>query len=198
MTACQSDGHLAFCLSKAADCAEVAKLVRVDDGLDRGDPAVDDRLDPAFRIRLQDELECRGLPGRRAARFLRGHRAARGCHGLDGGAGGVSSRQVGHDGKVLAPVIDGRMVALDAKTGAVRWSARVLPEDSTGYSITTTKFSDHVLTLTRTLHDWDANFDFVKAQNGNFSFQFRVHLRANPDVKLDYHQQESPGLQTAQ
>jgi hypothetical protein len=68
---------------------------------------------------------------------------------------------------------------------------------TTGYSITTSKFSDHVLTLTRTLHDWDANFDFVKAQNGNFSMQFRVHLRANPDVKLDYHQEQSPGLETA-
>ena len=41
-----------------------------------------------------------------------------------------------HDGKVLVPVIDGRMVALDAATGAVRWSTRVLPEDSTGSSIT--------------------------------------------------------------
>lgn len=50
---------------------------------------------------------------------------------------GVVNRGIAlHDGKVLAPVIDGRMVALDAKTGAVRWSARVLPEDSTGYSIT--------------------------------------------------------------
>ncbi|MBR9990551.1 MAG: LPS-assembly protein LptD [Gemmatimonadetes bacterium] len=67
---------------------------------------------------------------------------------------------------------------------------------TTGYSITTTEFSDHVLTLTRTLHDWDANFDFVKAQNGNFSFQFRVHLRANPDVKLDYQQSDVRGLQT--
>ena len=68
---------------------------------------------------------------------------------------------------------------------------------TTGYSITTSEFSDHVLTLTRTLHDWDANFDFVKAQNGNFSFQFRVHLRANPDVKLDYSQSDVRSLQTA-
>jgi quinohemoprotein ethanol dehydrogenase len=41
-----------------------------------------------------------------------------------------------HDGKVLAPVIDGRFLALDAKSGGVRWSTRILPEDSTGYSIT--------------------------------------------------------------
>jgi hypothetical protein len=58
------------------------------------------------------------------------------------------------------------------------------------YSLTTGGFTDQFLTLTRRLHDWDANFDFVKAQNGNFSFQFRVNLRANPDVKLDYSQND--------
>jgi quinohemoprotein ethanol dehydrogenase len=50
---------------------------------------------------------------------------------------GVVNRGIAlHDGKVLAPVIDGRMVALDSTSGALRWSARVLAEDSTGYSIT--------------------------------------------------------------
>lgn len=62
---------------------------------------------------------------------------------------------------------------------------------STGYSFTEKEFTDHFLTLTRQLHDWDANFDFVKAQNGNFSFQFRVSLRANPDLKFDYHQRSN-------
>jgi PQQ-dependent dehydrogenase (methanol/ethanol family) len=37
---------------------------------------------------------------------------------------------------VIAPVIDGRLVALEAASGRQRWSARVLPENSTGYSIT--------------------------------------------------------------
>ncbi len=50
---------------------------------------------------------------------------------------GVVNRGIAlHDGNVLAPVIDGRMVALDGKSGALRWSTRVLPDDSTGYSIT--------------------------------------------------------------
>jgi hypothetical protein len=65
---------------------------------------------------------------------------------------------------------------------------------STGYSFTTSQFTDHVLSLTRTLHDWDASFDFVKAQNGNFSFMFRVHLRANPDIKVDYSQSDLRGV----
>jgi hypothetical protein len=61
---------------------------------------------------------------------------------------------------------------------------------NTGYSFTESHFTDHVLTLTRQMHDWDAHFDFVKAQNGNFSFQFRVSLRANPDIKFDYEQRD--------
>jgi hypothetical protein len=65
----------------------------------------------------------------------------------------------------------------------VRWS--------TGYSFSEKEFTDHILTFTRQMHDWDANFDFVKAQNGNFSFQFRVSLRANPDIKFDYHQRSN-------
>jgi hypothetical protein len=67
---------------------------------------------------------------------------------------------------------------------AVQWN--------TGYNFSESAFTDHILTLTRQLHDWDANFDFVKAQNGNFSFQFRVHLRANPDIKVDYEQRDIP------
>ena len=62
---------------------------------------------------------------------------------------------------------------------------------STGYSFSTKNFTDHILTFTRQMHDWDANFDFMKAQNGNFSFQFRVKLRANPDIKFDYQQRSN-------
>lgn len=68
---------------------------------------------------------------------------------------------------------------------------------TTGYSITDGEFADHYLTLTRDLHDWEANFDFSRGINGNFNFQFRVRLRANPDLKLDYQQRGQrpvPGL----
>ncbi|HET9982904.1 MAG TPA: putative LPS assembly protein LptD [Longimicrobiales bacterium] len=59
---------------------------------------------------------------------------------------------------------------------------------NTGYNFTLGQFSDHMLTLTRDLHDWEAHFSFVKAQNGNFTFMFNVNLRANPDLKFDYAQ----------
>ena len=65
---------------------------------------------------------------------------------------------------------------------SVRWS--------TSYNFTASEFSDHILTLSRDLHRWTANFDFVKGPNGNFAFQFRVQLRDQPDLKLDYDQRQ--------
>ncbi len=65
---------------------------------------------------------------------------------------------------------------------SVRWT--------TSYSFTTSEFSDHILTLSRDLHRWTANFDFLKGRNGNFAFQFRVQLRDQPDLKVDYDQRQ--------
>ncbi len=62
----------------------------------------------------------------------------------------------------------------------------------TGYNITEKAFADHVLRLTRDLHRWEANFDFIQTQNGNFSFEFRVALRDERDLKLDYEQRSDP------
>lgn len=65
---------------------------------------------------------------------------------------------------------------------SVRWT--------TSYSFTDSEFADHILTLSRDLHRWTANFDFLKTRTGNFQFQFRVQLRDQPDLKLDYDQQQ--------
>jgi PQQ-dependent dehydrogenase (methanol/ethanol family) len=40
------------------------------------------------------------------------------------------------DGKVFVPTLDGRLVALDARTGAVVWSAQATPKDDIAYSLT--------------------------------------------------------------
>lgn len=66
----------------------------------------------------------------------------------------------------------------------VRWS--------TGYSFTEGDFSDHILSFVRDMHDWTANFDFVRAQNGNFTFQFHVQLKSRPEIKFDYEQRSDP------
>ena len=50
---------------------------------------------------------------------------------------GVLNRGIAlYEGKVLVPVLDGRLVALDATTGRPLWTTRVFPADATGYSLT--------------------------------------------------------------
>jgi hypothetical protein len=56
----------------------------------------------------------------------------------------------------------------------------------TNYSITDGKFGAHQLTLVRDLYRWQANFNFVRTETGNTSFQFSVHLKDLPDLKVDY------------
>jgi hypothetical protein len=57
---------------------------------------------------------------------------------------------------------------------------------NTGYSITSGKFDTHILNVKRDLYRWEANFDFIRAPNGNTRFGFRVHLIDLPDLKVDY------------
>ena len=58
----------------------------------------------------------------------------------------------------------------------------------TGYNVTRSEFSDHVLRLDRDLHDWRATFTFVKSPHGNFLFSFFIQLIDQPEIKFDYDQ----------
>jgi hypothetical protein len=59
----------------------------------------------------------------------------------------------------------------------------------TAYDIERGAFNDHSIRLTRDLHEWQANFDFLQTATGNWSFRFEVSLLANRDLKFDYDQQ---------
>ena len=56
------------------------------------------------------------------------------------------------------------------------------------YNFTQGEFADHVVRLDRDLHDWRATFTFVKSPNGNFMFNFVIHLIDEPDIKLPFDQ----------
>jgi hypothetical protein len=90
----------------------------------------------------------------------------------------------GQSGTSESQLLSGNLSFEPTEKWSVRWS--------TAYSFTDGEFANHVLTLSRDLHRWQANFDFIKAQNGNFAMQFRVQLRDNPDLKLDYDQRSGP------
>lgn len=65
---------------------------------------------------------------------------------------------------------------------AVNWT--------TSYNITEAEFGAHALTLVRDLYRWQANFSFYRTPVGNTSFQFSVHLKDLPDLKVDYNERD--------
>ena len=77
--------------------------------------------------------------------------------------------------------VSGNVSFFPTRNWAVNWY--------TDYSITRNEFGTHVLNFKRDLYRWQANFDFVRAPNGNTSFSFSVHLQDLPDLKADYSRQ---------
>lgn len=63
---------------------------------------------------------------------------------------------------------------------------------STTYDITRKEFASQIFTLTRELHDWNATFAFMRAPNGNFTFNFHISLKAQPDIKFDWDTRDYP------
>ncbi|HEX6535076.1 MAG TPA: putative LPS assembly protein LptD [Gemmatimonadaceae bacterium] len=58
---------------------------------------------------------------------------------------------------------------------------------TTAYDFERSEFSDQNVTLQRDMHDWRALLTFARAPNGNFAFSFFISLKAEPDLKFDYH-----------
>jgi lipopolysaccharide transport LptD-like protein len=58
----------------------------------------------------------------------------------------------------------------------------------TAYDLEAGRFNDHSIRLTRDLHRWQANFDFLQTATGNWTFRFEVSLLDNRDLKFDYNQ----------
>jgi hypothetical protein len=58
----------------------------------------------------------------------------------------------------------------------------------TSYDLELGSFNDHAIRLSRDLHRWRANFDFLQTATGNWSFRFEVTLLDNQDLKFDYQQ----------
>lgn len=69
-----------------------------------------------------------------------------------------------------------------------KWAAQW----QTSYDIERNRFASHVVSLQRELHDWDAIFAFSRSPNGNFSFNFFIALKAQPDLKFNYDRPQYP------
>ncbi len=66
-----------------------------------------------------------------------------------------------------------------------QWSAQW----STQYDVERNRFASQQVGLQRELHDWNAVFAFTQAPNGNFSFNFFIALKAQPELKFNYDRQ---------
>jgi hypothetical protein len=63
---------------------------------------------------------------------------------------------------------------------------------STTYDFQRKEFASQLFTLTREMHDWNATFAFMRAPNGNFTFNFHISLKAQPDIKFDWDTRDYP------
>jgi hypothetical protein len=63
-----------------------------------------------------------------------------------------------------------------------KWSTKW----TTTYDFERREFASQNVQLQRDLHDWRAIFGFTQSANGNFSFNFTIALKAEPDLKFDY------------
>jgi hypothetical protein len=57
----------------------------------------------------------------------------------------------------------------------------------TQYDFENRDFATQIVSLQRDLHDWRAIFSFTQSPTGSFAFSFLISLKAEPDLKFDYH-----------
>jgi hypothetical protein len=65
---------------------------------------------------------------------------------------------------------------------------------NTAYDFEQRQFASQIVSLQRDLHDWRAIFAFTQSPSGSFAFNFLVSLKAEPDLKFDYHKSTYKGV----
>ncbi len=81
---------------------------------------------------------------------------------------------------ILSEMLSGTLRLQPTENWSVSWR--------TAYDLDRGAFNDHAIRLTRDLHRWQANFDFLQTATGNWTFSFEVALLDNRDLKFDYRQ----------
>lgn len=81
---------------------------------------------------------------------------------------------------IVSQMLSGTLRLNPTENWAVSWR--------TAYDLEAAAFNDHSIRLTRDLHRWQANFDFLQTATGNWTFRFEVSLLDNRDLKFDYKQ----------
>jgi len=92
---------------------------------------------------------------------------------------------------IMSQMVSGTLRIQPTTNWSVSWR--------TAYDLERGAFNDHSIRLTRDLHRWQANFDFLQTATGNWTFRFEVSLLDNRDLKFDYNQRNLDlGLPTSE
>lgn len=84
------------------------------------------------------------------------------------------------DGAMMSQMLTGTITLRPTENWDLSWR--------TAYDLERRAFNDHTIRLSRDLHRWEANFDFLQTATGNWTFRFEVSLIDNRDLKFDYKQ----------
>lgn len=172
-----SSVNLGFSLGSSSSIFRWLTFWRSDDGEDAPAEPEEDPL--AFDGPVDESSIVPGI-GRPAV--VPGAASTRGRGGTGGWNANLSySLQRPRDPtRVASQMLSGTVRLQPTENWSVSWR--------TAYDLEVSSFNDHSIRLTRDLHRWEANFDFLQTATGNWTFRFEVSLRDNRDLKFDYKQ----------
>ena len=137
-----------------------------------------DVVDPFAAAGANDESSI--VPGRSAARPGPVEPRSRGSDGGWNASLSYSLRRPRGDEQEASQMLSGTVTMRPTESWDLSWR--------TAYDMERGAFNDHTIRLSRDLHRWQANFDFLQTVTGNWSFRFEVSLLDNRDLKFDYKQ----------
>ncbi len=181
--------NLAFSMSNRSGIVQaLGRLLRMGGPPGAGPSPEAESEDDLFSDDLKDigvTDESMIVPGRASARTD----PSRGPRGAIGGWQAQLSYSLGRGRAEASPTNQLLNVGLRFRP-TENWNASW----RTSYDLENGRFNDHVIRLTRDLHRWQANFDFLQTATGNWTFRFAVSLKDNRDLKFDYEQRNTDRL----
>ncbi len=152
-----------------------------------GPPGAQPEPEPEEDLALEEDLdllsatdEARVVPGRAPPRSDPNRRRAQRSVGGWNANLSYSLSRSRDDTRPTNQLLQGTLRFRPTENWDVSWR--------TSYDIQNGAFNDHVVRLSRDLHRWQANFDFLQTATGNWTFRFNVSLTDNRDLKFDYQQ----------
>jgi hypothetical protein len=141
------------------------------------DEFLDEEFDPFAEEGVTDESSI--VPSSRGERGAQRPRSSGGQGGWNASLS-YSLQRPRDETRPASQMLNGTLTLRPTELWDVSWR--------TAYDLEAGQFNDHTIRLSRDLHRWKANFDFLQTATGNWTFRFEVSLIDNQDLKFDYEQ----------